>query len=124
MEMIKRLYRLGTINVQRYRKGSGGYHHWHSELYPCINDPHFDSLYRVLLFMYYLNEVAEGCETSFFYQDRKILSSQGTLVIAPAYFTHIHKGEIPLSCDKYILTTWVLFRKAEELYQGVPTHAS
>ncbi|MEC7470920.1 MAG: 2OG-Fe(II) oxygenase, partial [Pseudomonadota bacterium] len=31
-------------------------------------------------------------------------------------FTHTHRGQIPVSDDKYILTSWVLFNRAEQLY--------
>src|SRR5262249_31245276 len=33
-EVLQRLYRPGRINVQRYERGRGGYHHWHSEVMP------------------------------------------------------------------------------------------
>lgn len=39
------------------------------------------------------------------------------MVIAPAGFTHTHRGLVPRSNDKYILTSWVLFNRAEKLYQ-------
>jgi hypothetical protein len=114
--MIARLYYLGVINAQKYYKGHGGYHHYHSEIYPALGDRHHESLHRVLLFMYYLNEVAHGGETEFFYQKKFIQPKVGRLVIAPAGFTHTHKGHIPQSADKYILTSWVLFQPADYLY--------
>lgn len=114
--IIAQLYRLGVINAQKYQKGVGGYHHYHSEIYPSPADKSQESLHRVLLFMYYLNEVAEGGETEFFYQKRLVAAKTGRLVIAPAGFTHTHKGHIPRSNDKYILTSWVLFQPAERIY--------
>lgn len=115
-ELIQAMYRCGRINLQKYLGGSGGYHHWHSELYP--QDASCESLHRVLLFQFYLNDVAEGGETEFFYQQRSIEPRAGRLVIAPAGFTHTHKGHVPRSGDKYIATSWILFRRAEELYGG------
>ena len=41
---------------------------------------------------------------------------KGRLIIAPAGFTHTHKGHVPASGDKYIATSWILFRRAEELF--------
>ncbi len=114
--LISKLYRLGTINVQKYNQNVGGYHHWHSENYPQKNDPKGEALHRVLLFMYYLNDVKEGGETEFFYQDKKFSPKRGQLLIAPSGFTHTHKGNVPISDNKYILTSWVLFNKAKELY--------
>lgn len=115
-QLIKTVYRLGTINLQRYTRKVGGYHHFHSEVYPSMSDPEQKALHRVLLFMFYLNDVREGGETEFFYQGRKLKPTRGQLVFAPAGFTHTHKGHIPLSNDKYIFTSWVLFRPAREIY--------
>lgn len=112
--LIQAMYRCGRINLQKYLAGSGGYHHWHSEIYP--QDASAESLHRVLLFQCYLNDVAEGGETEFFYQRRSIAPKAGRLVIAPAGFTHTHKGHVPRSGDKYIATSWVLFQRAEALY--------
>jgi hypothetical protein len=50
------------------------------------------------------------------YQQRKIEARQGRLIIAPAGFTHTHKGHVPASGDKYIATSWILFQRAEALY--------
>lgn len=112
--LIRTLYRCGAINLQKYLAGSGGYHHWHSEVFP--QNASCETLHRVLLFQYYLNDVAEGGETEFFYQGRKIAPKAGRLVIAPAGFTHTHKGHVPVSGDKYIATSWILFQRAEVLY--------
>ncbi|MBT8141426.1 MAG: 2OG-Fe(II) oxygenase [Gammaproteobacteria bacterium] len=114
---ITSVFRLGKTNLQKYNKGSGGYHHWHSEHYPHPHDESNASLHRTLLWMYYLNDVEKGGGTSFYYQNQTISPKTGTLVIAPAGFTHTHKGEIPESNDKYILTSWVMYKTREELYK-------
>ena len=114
--LIQSMYRCGPINLQRYRAGSGGYHHWHSEIYPQPGGS-IDALHRVLLFQFYLNDVAEGGETEFLHQQRSIAPRAGRLVIAPAGFTHTHKGHVPLSGDKVIATSWILFRPAQELFE-------
>jgi hypothetical protein len=113
-DLIQAMYRCGRINLQKYLAGSGGYHHWHSELYP--QDASCESLHRVLLFQFYLNDVAEGGETEFYYQRRSIAPQAGRLVIAPAGFTHTHKGHVPRSGDKLVATSWILFKRAEQLY--------
>lgn len=115
-QLVTQVYRLGSINLQRYRAGEGGYFHWHSEHYPHPSDPHQLSLHRVLLWMFYLNDVEEGGETEFFYQQQKVRPTQGTMVIAPAAFTHTHRGNQPVSNDKYIFTSWLLFQDAAQLY--------
>ncbi|MFV0597375.1 2OG-Fe(II) oxygenase [Shewanella sp.] len=112
--LVKYLYRSGSINVQKYLQNKGGYPHWHSEQFPQLS--HNEALHRVVLYMFYLNDVEEGGETEFYYQQRKISPKKGTMVIAPAGFTHSHRGNMPISNDKYIATSWVMFNRAEQLY--------
>lgn len=114
--LVKYLYRSGTINIQKYDKNKGGYPHWHSEQFP--QQGHNEALHRVVLYMFYLNDVEEGGETEFYYQDKKIKPKKGTMVIAPAGFTHSHRGNIPKSGNKYIATSWIMFNRAEQLYAG------
>ncbi|MBD3562302.1 2OG-Fe(II) oxygenase, partial [Planktothrix sp. FACHB-1355] len=83
-ETIQKIYRPSWINVQKYIKGMGGYHHWHSEIYPHPREADDEPLRRVLFFQYYLNTVNEGGETEFFYQNLKVKPQQGRLAIAPA----------------------------------------
>jgi hypothetical protein len=114
--LLRYLFRIGDINAQKYQMEVGGYPYWHSEVYPQVE--HNDALHRILLFMFYLNDVEEGGETEFYYQDLKVSPKAGRMVIAPAYFTHTHRGNSPISNDKYILTSWVLFNRAEQIYTG------
>lgn len=113
--IVPALYRYGQINVQKYEKKRGGYPHWHSEIYP--KDASCDELHRVLLFMFYLNDVPKGGETEFYYQNKKVAPKTGRMVIAPAGFTHTHRGNTPVSNDKYIATSWILYHRAEEMYR-------
>ncbi|MCH1921405.1 2OG-Fe(II) oxygenase [Shewanella sp. A3A] len=113
--LVKYLYRSGEINIQKYPQQQGGYPHWHSEQYPQLGQT--DALHRIALFMVYLNDVEQGGETEFFYQQRKLQPSKGSVVIAPAGFTHTHRGNIPISNDKYIATSWIMFNRAEQLYR-------
>ena len=112
--LVNYLFRIGEVNAQRYTANDGGYPYWHSEVYP--EAPHNEALHRALLFMFYLNDVDEGGTTDFVYQNRRIRPKVGRMVIAPAYFTHTHRGSMPISNDKYILTSWVLFNRAEKIY--------
>jgi hypothetical protein len=107
--LIARLMRCGTINIQKYSAGTGGYPHWHCEIWP---DESFEGLHRLVLWMYYLNDVDAGGETEFYFQNKSIRPRKGTVVIAPAGFTHTHRGNVPLSGDKYILTSWLLYNRA------------
>lgn len=112
--IVAYLYRSGSINIQKYLRGEGGYPHWHSEQYPQLGG--HEPLHRVVLYMFYLNDVEKGGETEFYYQHRKIKPQKGTMVIAPASFTHSHRGNMPISGDKYIATSWIMFNRAEKIY--------
>lgn len=108
------VFRPGAINLQRYSAGRGGYPYWHCELYP--RDPHAETLHRHLLWTIYLNDDFAQGETEFLYQQRKIAPRTGSLLIAPAAFTHTHRGNRPQGGDKVIATSWVLFQRAEQLF--------
>ncbi|MEW9797917.1 2OG-Fe(II) oxygenase [Alteromonas sp. CYL-A6] len=112
--LMNYLFRIGQVNVQRYTANEGGYPYWHSEVYP--QPQHNEALHRILLFMFYLNDVDEGGETEFYYQGQSVKPKTGRMVIAPAGFTHTHRGCVPKSNDKYILTSWLLFNRAEKIY--------
>lgn len=113
-EIIRSIFRPGRINLQRYRAGEGGYPYWHCELYP--RDPGCETLHRHLLWTVYLNDGFQAGETEFLYQQRKVPPRTGSLLIAPAAFTHTHRGNRPEGGDKYIATSWVLFNRAEQIF--------
>ncbi len=113
-DLLRVVFRPGAINLQRYRAGQGGYPYWHCELYP--RDAGAETLHRHLLWTVYLNDGFGAGETEFLYQRRKVAPRTGSLVLAPAGFTHTHRGNRPVDGDKYIATSWVLFQRAERLY--------
>jgi len=114
--LARQVFMPGDINLQRYRADQGGYPYWHCELFPRHADA--QTLHRHLLWTIYLNdEFAEG-ETEFLHQGRKVAPRRGSLLIAPAAFTHTHRGNRPRGGDKYIATSWILFKRAEQLYSS------
>jgi len=113
-ELLAAVLRPGTINLQRYRANQGGYPYWHCEHYP--RHPDAETLHRTLLWTLYLNDGFDGGETEFLYQERRITPVTGSLLIAPAGFTHTHRGNTPQGADKYIATSWILFQRAEHLF--------
>jgi hypothetical protein len=90
------------FKVQKTKIGQG-YHIWHCEA------GNRASAHRLLAWTLYLNDVAEGGETEFIYQHMRIKPTQGTLIIWPTAYTHTHRGNPPISNDKYIVTGWIEF---------------
>jgi hypothetical protein len=64
---------------------------------------------RLALAILYLNDVDDGGETEFLYQGLRVKPTQGTLIICPSGFTHTHRGNPPLTGEKYIMNTWIEF---------------
>ena len=65
-----------------------------------------ENKYRILTFLWYLNDVDVGGETEFF-DEIKIKPKQGRLLVFPCAWPYIHRGNIPQSSNKYIITGWV-----------------
>tara|TARA_Y100001963_G_C6695350_1_gene406695 strand:+ start:89 stop:751 length:663 start_codon:yes stop_codon:yes gene_type:complete len=98
--------------MHRYIPPDEGYHGWHEDW----DNRSFRTGQRKLVGMVYLNDVFEGGETEFLHQQIKIKPVEGTLVVWPAYFTHMHKGHKPISNTKYIVNKWCIPKKP-----GMPT---
>ena len=113
-ELAQACLRPGAINLQWYAAGEGGYPYWHCELYP--KDAGCETLHRHLLWTIYLNDGFDEGETEFLFQQRKVRPATGDLLIAPAAFTHTHRGNRPQGGDKFIATSWILFQRAEALF--------
>tara|TARA_A100001201_G_scaffold2589_4_gene6612 strand:+ start:33609 stop:34313 length:705 start_codon:yes stop_codon:yes gene_type:complete len=96
-----------------------GYHVWHCEHDAYVENFGADHRERVLAWTLYLNDVEDGGETEFLYQSMRVKPKKGTFALWPAFFTHTHRGNPPLSGDKYIATGWVNFCHTQQL-QGEP----
>ena len=97
------------FQIQKYDKGVGGYPAWHIDK---DYQPPFHN--REYVYMFYLNDVEEGGETEFLYLNTKIKPVKGTLVVFPTHFPFVHRGNIPISDDKYIVTGWICEKKPNE----------
>lgn len=86
------------MNIQHYKPGEGFYawHHERGEI----------AMHRELVFMTYLNDVPDG-GTEFLYQDLTTTAKKGKTLIWPANYTHIHRGQISKTQEKYIITGWL-----------------
>ncbi len=76
--------------------------------------PHFDAgdqhANRYMVFLWYLNDVAEGGETTFPDLGIKVAARAGRLLMFPPYWMFQHAGLAPVSNDKYIVSTYMLFQ--------------
>lgn len=102
LESLAKIGFTGKFKIQKTQP-SGGYHVWHCEQGNNALSG------RVLLVILYLNDVEEGGETEFLYQSKRVAAKQGTMLICPGGFTHTHRGNPPLTGDKYIMNTWAQF---------------
>lgn len=93
-------HRIYYMKIQKTLPGEG-YHQWHFE-----SDSRERSG-RVASWGLYLNTVEEGGETEWLYQSVRVPATKGTLAIWPAGYTHTHRGNPPLSNEKYLLTGWI-----------------
>lgn len=86
--------------IQKYTKGVGKY------IYHT--DGNFDvdkKRSRAITFIWYLNDVIDGGETEFI--NLKIKPSKGSILLFPSTWNYPHRGNVPLSSDKYIITGWL-----------------
>lgn len=89
--------------MQKYKKGEGHYNAFHYEADQLLTTK------RQFVFILYLNDVQEGGETELLYGGSKIKPEVGSVLVHPAAFPFVHKGHMPISDDKYIITTWLSF---------------
>ena len=82
-----------------------GYHVWHIE-----HGKGFSNEPRAFVFSIYLNDVEDGGETEFLHFSKRVKPKTGRIVIWPAGFPYVHRGNSPLSGEKYILTSWMMLR--------------
>lgn len=87
--------------VQKYEQNIGSYtEHLDGALW-------IDSGPRTLGLILYLNTVETGGGTQFPIQDITINAVAGRVAVFPAYWTHPHSGLMPLSSDKWIVSTFM-----------------
>lgn len=102
--------------IQKSLKNIGKFN-WHQDCALDISKPDL----RHFSIIIYLNDVAKGGETEYFYQNRKIKPQTGKIIIVPAYPPWAHRGCVPISNDKYIINT---FMYSEHSIYKSPEHKS
>jgi hypothetical protein len=93
-----------SIRIQKTNIG-GGYHSWHCEHANLLTSA------RLIAWTLYLNDVDHGGETEFLYQHMRVPAKQGSVCLFPSAYTHAHRGNPPLSNEKYIVTSWLEFNE-------------
>lgn len=91
----------------------GGFHNWHAE----VGD--LSTIERCMVWMIYLNDVPENeGETEFLWQKVRIQPKAGRVVLWPAFFTHVHRGNPVYTHSKYIATGWGIYadEHMDEIY--------
>jgi hypothetical protein len=88
-----------TFMIQKYEKQKGKYI-YHDDFSLDQNK------YRVITYLWYLNDVDEGGETEIWHT-LKIKPERGKLLLFPSHFTVPHCGKMPISSDKIIITGWL-----------------
>ncbi len=92
-----------AYQVQCYQpNGSDGFD-WHADIADRA------SADRVLAMIAYLNDVAEGGETEFRAQEVKVVPRRGTICWFPPSFPYMHRGAVPRSGPKYIITCFLSY---------------
>ncbi len=95
---------MSGFQVQKYEGIGSGYHAFH------IEAGSKETSDRVVTWLLYLNDVAEGGETEFLNQKLRLKPLAGTLVYFPTGYTHPHRGNPVISNDvKYVATGWLTY---------------
>lgn len=101
LNIFSKLYNTNDTGykIQKYDRDKG-YFNYHNDFEYSVKGV------RVITFIWYLNDVEEGGETEFI--DGTIIKpKKGQLLLFPSDWTYMHKGNMPLSNDKYICNGWI-----------------
>lgn len=91
-----------TPRIKKYEQGEG-FFDWH------IDAADVDTAKRLLVMFWYLNDVEEGGETLFVINEEilRVAPKKGRVVCFPPNFMFPHKGAMPKSGPKYVISSYV-----------------
>ena len=100
---------LEDTGYQIQRTNPGEFYHWHK-------DVNRHSRKRVLVFLWYLNDMPEeyGGATEFKFQGVKVQPEVGKLIVFPPYWTHMHRACEVYKGAKYVCTGWISYAGAND----------
>lgn len=101
------------FRLQHYAKNAGFYRKHHDGA-PWDKDP---VNRRVLAIIVYLNNVDKGGGTGFPEHGLTVDAVAGRIAIFPATWTHPHAGLVPISNDKWIISTFIHCAVPQEVIQ-------
>lgn len=119
VQETNKMYGLDAINptvqdtgykVTKYNPGDGWFG-WHHDM--CAYD---NGQIRVAGIIIYLNDVTEGGETEFKFGNI-IKPKMGRVAIFPASWQYVHRGRIPTSNEKYIITSFITQQDTAKVYR-------
>lgn len=91
------------FQIQKYPK-CYGYYRPHVDSFPM---PYSAISERVLAMVIYLNDVDFGGETNFPLHEVAVTPKAGRIVFFPATWTHLHESRVPISGDKWIISSFI-----------------
>jgi hypothetical protein len=101
----KKFLTCNNFMVQKYTINEGRYKYHDDFRIDWLQEK-----YRVITYIWYLNTVEEGGETEIWH-DFKIKPETGKLLLFPSSWTFPHRGIMPISSNKYIITGWLYVTK-------------
>jgi len=108
----EKIIQVNNFMIQRYEKNEGKYIYHHDGSNESTRS-------RVITYLWYLNDVVDGGETDFFGGAFKIKPETGKILLFPACWCYPHRGNMPISSSKYIVTGW-LYTENTKVNQDIP----
>jgi hypothetical protein len=96
----EKLIQVNNFMIQRYEQNKGKYVYHHDSSNESKQS-------RAVTYLWYLNDVTEGGETDFFGGSFQVKPETGKLLLFPACWSYPHRGTMPISSSKYIVTGWL-----------------
>ena len=93
-------FKFEEIRLKHYKTGRGNF-------LDHVDVGSYDSANRFLVLFVYLNDVEKGGETEFPDLNLTISPECGTMLLFPSTWTYLHRGNTPISNDKYILGSYL-----------------
>lgn len=97
------IYSYEQIRIKKYNNDGKDLFDWHTD------STNIKTCKRFLALFWYLNTVQEGGSTDFiaFDENWSIKAEVGKLVVFPPNWIYFHKGNPPISNEKYLLSTYL-----------------